>query len=401
MREMFSDRFQADRFPVVQVRGYDFSKNTQSIRKVKSHQYDWYVFRTILEHMKLRWKLEIYRSDPTVELMQWFNKQLEAGKIHIFFDRNFRADLMSVSHILPEMNGVCLVIPKTEKSQILQHLTTPLLSTTWFALIICLAVGSLLAHRYFKNGLIAALIFGVDLNAPGLSRTERTVLFASVLVFFILSEAYQAKLLSLMSSCRYPPDPKTLAEFLQTDTMLYVGEATATVTSFRSEFKRHVRKATDYRFSFDGGQSYGTLFRCLNAWDMYLDWIYQQYDRYGYNVRPHVHIVGEKILSVPASYTFSRTFLLYPHFKKYLSQIFESGLIRHWQSEQDRQQQFQQKFEFVENTIISFNDLIMVWTVLGIGHALALVVFLMEFSFIVLKQYARKCKSKRMQQLFV
>uniref|UniRef100_A0A182W7T8 Ionotropic glutamate receptor C-terminal domain-containing protein n=1 Tax=Anopheles minimus TaxID=112268 RepID=A0A182W7T8_9DIPT len=336
----------------------------------------------------LRWQLITIRAEATVELMQWFNKQLENGEIHIILDRSFRADLNSVSHVLPEMNGACLVIPKTQKYKVLQHLLRPLQATSWIALTVMLLVGSYLANRYFKNSLPATLMFGADLNSSTISRTERTVLFASLLVFFILSEAYQAKLLALMSSCRYPPDPKTVAEFLQTDIMLHLGAATGTVVSFRQGFKRHVRNATDHRFSFDGGQTYGILLKCPFAWDLYVRWINQQYDRYGYNVRPQVHIVREKILSLPAAYTFSRNFLLYPRFKQYLSQIFESGLVGHWQTEQDRQRQYEQKLEFVENEIITFNDLVMVWTVLGIGFTMALVVFLIEFSFITMKQQA-------------
>uniref|UniRef100_A0A182XZJ8 Ionotropic glutamate receptor C-terminal domain-containing protein n=1 Tax=Anopheles stephensi TaxID=30069 RepID=A0A182XZJ8_ANOST len=326
---------------------------------------------------------------------------LDEGKIDIFIDKNFRADWQSVSHVLPEMNGVCLVIPKTKKYELLQHLLTPLLSAAWIVLIIALLVGSFVANRYFKNGLLATLIFGVNLNAPGVSRTERTVLFASLLVFFILSEAYQAKLVSLISSCRYPPDPKTVDEFLQTDVMLYVGEATATFVSYRPMLKGRVRNATNYWFSFDGEQDYGTLMQCPAAWDIYVRWINKRYDRYGYNIRPRVHIVREHILSMPASYTFSRSFLLYPRFKVYLTRIFESGLMGYWQTEQDRQRLFEQKLEFVENEIISFSDLEMVWTVLGIGNTAALAVFLLEVAGFALQKYIGTYWPTGGQRLFV
>uniref|UniRef100_A0A182LVN5 Ionotropic glutamate receptor L-glutamate and glycine-binding domain-containing protein n=1 Tax=Anopheles culicifacies TaxID=139723 RepID=A0A182LVN5_9DIPT len=357
MRQMFADRFKPERYAVVQVRGYD-AVTARSIDKYGHPPgYDWTVFETILKHMKLRWKLVTIRAEPSVQLMEWFNQQLDKGHIHLLLDRSFRANLSSVSHVLPEMNGACLVIPKTEKYQVLQHLLRPLQPTSWVALGVLLLVGSYLANRYFKNSLAATLIFGVDLNASTISRTERTVLFASLLVFFILSEAYQAKLLALMSSGRYPPDPKTVAEFLQTDIKLHLGTATGTVLSYRPGFKKHIRNETDQMFSYDGGQTYGVLLKCPFAWDMYVRWINKEYDLNGYNVRPQVHVVREKILSLPAAYTFSRTFFLYPWFKRYLSQIFESGLMAHWQTKQDRQRQYEQKFEFVENEIITFSDL--------------------------------------------
>uniref|UniRef100_A0A182T3K5 Ionotropic glutamate receptor L-glutamate and glycine-binding domain-containing protein n=1 Tax=Anopheles maculatus TaxID=74869 RepID=A0A182T3K5_9DIPT len=401
MRQIFTDRFNAHLHPVVQVRDYSVSTEAPTGRYRIPPRYDWNVIRTILEHMRLRWKFDVYYSAPSLELIQWFNEQLDGGGIDIFIDKHFRANLHSISHVLPEMNGVCLVIPKTKKYELLQHLLTPLLSTAWITLIIALLVGSFVAYRYFKNGLLATLIFGVDLNAPDVSRTERTVLFASLVVFFILAEAYQAKLVSLISSCRYPPDPKTVDEFLQTDIMLYVGEATATVISYRPTFKGRVRNATDYWFSFDGEQDYGTLLPCPAAWDFYVNWINARYNRYGYNTRPQVHIVRETILSMPASYTFASKFLLYPRFKVYLSRIFESGLIGYWQTEQDRQRLFEQKLEFVENDIISFSDLEMVWTVLGIGTIIALVAFLMELSVFALQKHARTCWPTRTQRLFV
>ncbi|XP_050079150.1 uncharacterized protein LOC126565993 [Anopheles maculipalpis] len=389
MREIFVDRFSAPQHPVVQVRDYRVHSGAPMGKHRKPPRYDWKVIQTILDHMKMRWHFDTFYADPSLELLEWFNNQLDDGKIDIFIDRNFRADLYSISHILPEMNGVCLVIPKTKKYELLKHLQTPLLTSAWIALIVALFVGSFVAHRYFKNGLLATLIFGVDLNAPSVSRTERTVLFASLVMFFILSEAYQAKLVSLISSCRYPPDPKTVDEFLQTDILLYVGGATATVASFRPMFKERVRNMTDYWFSFDGEQDYGTLMQCPAAWDIYVRWINARYDQYGYNFRPRVHIVREKVLSMPASYTFSRAFLPYPRFKVYLSRIFESGLMNYWQTEQDRQRLFEQKMEFVENDIISFSDLEMAWTILGIGYTIALAVFLVEVSVFVLQKYLR------------
>ncbi|XP_040171481.1 uncharacterized protein LOC120904969 [Anopheles arabiensis] len=387
MREMFSDRFDADRHPVVKIVGYGFRICIRINEQGQAVGYDWNVFRTILEHMKLRWHVTVYELNSTMELMQWFNKELDEGHIEILIDRTFRPNTNSVQHVLPEMNGVCLIIPKTQKYEILQHLLRPFASTAWIVLIVALLVGSYIAKRHFRHSLLDTLIFGVDLDAASVSRRERIVLFACLVVFFILSEAYQAKLLALMSSSRYPPDPKTVAEFLQTDTLLYVGR---------------VRKAADYWFTFDGEQDYGTLMQCPVAWDFFLRWTNRHYNLYGYNVRPRVHIVAENILSLSASYTFSRTFLLYPRFKVYLDRIYESGLMRYWQTEQDRRQMFEQKFVFVENEIISFNDLIMVWIVLGIGHGLAFGVFLIELLSFLLKRYVRNRwpATRRQQRLF-
>uniref|UniRef100_A0A6E8WBE2 Ionotropic glutamate receptor L-glutamate and glycine-binding domain-containing protein n=1 Tax=Anopheles coluzzii TaxID=1518534 RepID=A0A6E8WBE2_ANOCL len=402
MREMFSDRFDADRHPVVKIVGYGFRICIRINEQGQAVGYDWNVFRTILVHMKLRWHVTVYELNSTMELMQWFNKELDEGHIEILIDRTFRPDTKSVQHVLPEMNGVCLIIPKTQKYEILQHLLRPFASTAWIVLIVALLVGSCIAKRHFRHSLLDTLIFGVDLDAGSVSRKERFVLFACLVVFFILSEAYQAKLLALISSSRYPPDPKTVAEFLQTDTLLYVGEATATVLSFRPSLTGRVRKAADYWFTFDGEQDYGTLMQCPVAWDFFLRWTNRHYNLHGYNVRPRVHIVAENILSLSASYTFSRSFLLYPRFKVYLDRIYESGLMRYWQTEQDRRQMFEQKFVFVENEIISFNDLIMVWIVLGIGHGLAFGVFLIELLSFLLKRYVRNRwpATRRQQRLF-
>uniref|UniRef100_A0A182TL57 Ionotropic glutamate receptor L-glutamate and glycine-binding domain-containing protein n=1 Tax=Anopheles melas TaxID=34690 RepID=A0A182TL57_9DIPT len=361
MRQMFSDRFDADRHPVVKIVGYGFRICIRINEQGQVVGYDWNVFRTILVHMKLRWHVTVYELNSTMELMQWFNKELDEGNIEILIDRTFRPDTKSVQHVLPEMNGVCLIIPKTQKYEILQHLLRPFSSTAWIVLIVALLVGSCIAKRHFRHSLLDTLIFGVDLDAASVSRKERIVLFGCLVVFFIISEAYQAKLLALISSSRYPPDPKTVAEFLQTDTLLYVGEATATVLSFRPSLTGRVRKAADYWFTFDGEQDYGTLMQCPVAWDFFLRWTNRHYNLHGYNVRPRV----------------------------YLDRIYESGLMRYWQTEQDRRQMFEQKFVFVENEIISFNDLIMVWIVLGIGHGLAFGVFLIELSSLLLKRHVR------------
>uniref|UniRef100_A0A182P0F8 Ionotropic glutamate receptor C-terminal domain-containing protein n=1 Tax=Anopheles epiroticus TaxID=199890 RepID=A0A182P0F8_9DIPT len=338
----------------------------------------------------------------TLMLMRWFNKELDHGNMDILIDRSFRSDVASVRYVLPEMNGVCLIVPKTKKYNVLQHLLRPFASTAWSLLLAALIVGSCIAQRYFRNSLLATLIFGVDLDAASVSRRERIILFGSLVMFFILSEAYQAKLLALMSSSRYPLDPKTVAEFLQTDTMLHVGEATATVLSFRPSLKGRVRIIDNYDISFDGEKDFGILMQCPIAWDWFMRSIHLQHNLYGYNVRSQVHIVGEHILSLPASFTFSRNFLLYAQFKGYLDRIFESGLMRYWQTEHDRERLFEQKFEFVENSIISFNDLLMVWIVLGIGNGIALGVFLIEVMFHFLKRYVgNRWPSRRQQRLFV
>ncbi|XP_053673766.1 uncharacterized protein LOC128724026 [Anopheles nili] len=397
MREIFIDHFRPEHYPVVQLLGYSALARISMDKNGNVQGPDWKVFQAILNHMDLRWNLSLVEYTPDLLQLEWFSKELHRGNLHILIDRNIWPDQHLIPYVLPEMIGVCLVIPKAKKYQILHHLLKPLQPTSWILLLLALAVGSLLATRFFKNDLISAIIFGVDLDASNVSQIERMVLFSSVFVFFVLSEAYQAKLLAFMSSFRYPPDPKNVEEFLQTDIMLQLGEAAASVVSIRTAFKGRIQNWTDYEFSFDGGQEYGVMLQCPFAWDYMLRWSRIHYKHYGYNIRPGVHIVREKIISLGAAYTFSDKFYLYPRFRSYLERLFESGLVGYWEIENDRQRQLKQKFEFVENEIISFSDLIMVWIILGIGYGLALALFILELIVFKAKQYMAHYQFRRAQ----
>ncbi|KFB35271.1 hypothetical protein ZHAS_00001445 [Anopheles sinensis] len=378
MSSLFADRFQHQDVPPVNVLA---SGSTGRLRQNTQGDVvgpDWNVFRTILEHLGLRWNLTVQYYTPSLEVNKWVNDQLERGTVQIYIDRGFLPTDRSVVHYLPEMNGFCMVLPKAKKYQVLRHLLRPLEPMCWIVLGVALFVGSLLTNRYCKHSLLATLLFGTQLNTPDVSRTERMLLFSSLVLFFIISEAYQAKLLSLMSSQRYPPDPRTVADFLRTDTMLELGETTATVVSIRKEFAGCVINRTEYDFSFDGRPEHGVLMPCPSAWVHLLEWTRNQYTRYGRNIRPPVHIVSEKLLSTVASYSFSGSFKLYPRFRGYLDRLFESGLVTHWQTETGDQQQYERQFEYLDSTIISFSDLTAIWSVLAIGYALATVTFLIE-----------------------
>ncbi|XP_053673767.1 uncharacterized protein LOC128724027 [Anopheles nili] len=197
------------------------------------------------------------------------------------------------------MNGICLIVPKAKKYQILHHLLKPLQPTSWILLLLAFVIGSLLAKRYFKNDLVSSIIFGVDLNSSNISKIERIVLFSSVFGFFVLSVAYQAKLLAFMSSFRYRTDPKTVDEFLQTDIMLQSSDVTGVVVLNKPKFKGRFLKWTEP--SDEENHDYGVLKQCNYAWDHMVHLRREQYKRYGYNDRLEVHIVGEKILSLTAA----------------------------------------------------------------------------------------------------
>uniref|UniRef100_A0A182IQR1 Ionotropic glutamate receptor L-glutamate and glycine-binding domain-containing protein n=1 Tax=Anopheles atroparvus TaxID=41427 RepID=A0A182IQR1_ANOAO len=354
---LFADRFRSQDVPPVNVWGSVRSALLWHNAHGDVVGPDWSVFRTVLEHMGLRWKVTLHQYTPSLVLNEWVNEQLDRGTMDIYIDRGFLPTELSVVHFLPEMNGFCMVVPKAKKYKILRHLLSPMQPTCWIVLGGTLFVGSLIAHRYFRNSLLSTLLFGANLNAPGVSRTERVLLFCSLVVFFVLSEAYQAKLLSSMSSQRYPPDPRTVAEFLHTDIILELDYTTAMIVAIRSEFAGRVTNHTDYRFTFDGNLEHGVLMLCPSAWVHLLQWTRQQYERHGHNVRPAVHIVGEKLLTLVASYSFSGAFTLNPRFRGYLDRLFESGLVTYWQMAEGGQQLYERRFEFLDSTVIAFSDL--------------------------------------------
>uniref|UniRef100_A0A8W7JBS6 Uncharacterized protein n=1 Tax=Anopheles albimanus TaxID=7167 RepID=A0A8W7JBS6_ANOAL len=377
---LFADRISPRDLPMVQL----LAKETWTRIWQNGSGYpigpDWSVFHAILEHLNMRWHISFVPWMSSEHAIDWINDHLGEDMAHIFINRGFRPDDRSIAYMLPEMDGICLVVPRPTMFNILHHLLKPFQSTSWIVLVVLLVVGSLLTNRYFRHTLIDALIFDVPLDAFRVTRTERTVLFASLCLFFVLSEAYQAKLVAHMTSFRYPSDPRTMDEFLQTDTMLQVTNVTAEALMARSNFRKHLQimPLVDIDLKFDGTSAFGVLMQCTAARALLEQELRGQYERHGHIVRPPVHIVEEKLMMVGNFYSFSNHFQLYPLFRLYLVQLFESGLIAYWEKRDSWPWDNDQGLRFVESNIITFNDLLMVWAILGIGHAAAIILFALE-----------------------
>ncbi|ETN67317.1 hypothetical protein AND_000868 [Anopheles darlingi] len=377
---LFADRFASRDLPRIYLLAQDtWTRIWQNEAGLPAGP-DWSVFHAILEHLNVRWHIAFVPQLPSEQAIAWINDQLDGDMVHIFINRGFRPDDRSVAHMLPEMAGVCLVVPRTAMFNILHHLLKPFRSTSWIVLAVLLLVGTLLTNRYFPHTLIDALIFVVPLDAPRVTRTERTALFASLCLFFILSEAYQAKLVAHMTSFRYPPDPRTIDEFLQTDIMLQVTGVTAEALMARPDFREHLQTMPIGRIDYklDGTCPFGVLLQCTAARALLEQELRDQYERHGHIIRPPVHIVEEKLMTVGNFYSFSNYFRLYPLFRRYLVQLFESGLVGYWERRDSWPWDRDQGLRFVESNIITFNDLLMVWAMLGIGHGVAIVLFVLE-----------------------
>uniref|UniRef100_A0A182V572 Uncharacterized protein n=1 Tax=Anopheles merus TaxID=30066 RepID=A0A182V572_ANOME len=121
---------------------------------------------------------------------------------------------------LREMGGLCMLCPVDTGRDFLTHLLKPFSYSIWMVLGAVYVVCQFLQHRYpatFCYDLTLLTFFGGGGVEYRQAFPFRIALLILAMLLFFLSEAYNTKIISLMSLSKFYERPETMAEFRATD----------------------------------------------------------------------------------------------------------------------------------------------------------------------------------------
>lgn len=201
----------------------------------------------------------------------------------------------------------------------------------------------------------------------------RVLLMAVLLIEFALTAGYEVKVIQYMTTLRYAPNPRTMADLIARRERFAVGRSELEfLESYGTEINLEVVKHSKERFL--GRRA--MLYFCKTA---------EGYINSGKNYNPHTNdrlmiILRERLRSHPSSYGFARDHPLRERFERMLRWVFESGIWRKIYDQYSREDEQFRPLMASEEYLVEFGDLAALWVVCGLGWLGAFGVFAVELA---------------------
>ncbi|EDS32074.1 conserved hypothetical protein [Culex quinquefasciatus] len=253
-----------------------------------------------------------------------------------------------------------------------------------------LATSSTEAQDYVLRAIEYLVICGFerhDLHRAG--RWEKTVFLALIILMFFLTNAFETKIVSLMTSKPSIQRIKTLTDLFQSD------------VKFRYDLENSPHLADDLVVgplivqgeTPDHGETFpGVGMLCLSEWCEITQEISFDYER----MQPFYVLLDYESLDLPECYPTGHRFIFAETFRTMHSTLTEAGLFilwkRQWSAELRSAYSGRRPREDAQkNAYLSFDDMQPAWMALGIGMGISLFVFLTEYSTKWSLKDIRKC----------
>uniref|UniRef100_A0A6E8WB91 Ionotropic glutamate receptor L-glutamate and glycine-binding domain-containing protein n=1 Tax=Anopheles coluzzii TaxID=1518534 RepID=A0A6E8WB91_ANOCL len=277
---------------------------------------------------------------------------------------------------LREMGGMCMLCPVDTGRDFLTHLLKPFSYGIWIVLGAVYLVCQFLQHRYpaiFCYDLTLLTFFGGGGVEYRQAFAFRIALLILAMLLFFLSEAYNTKIISLMSLSKYYKRPETMAEFRATDYRIVLeapdrkilGDLYPKVLSSRETARLHRKLGIRlYRH-------YCTIILCGDAWLIAM----AQFQEEPFPM----YVLREKAIEATQSMQFANNSPIAGTMKRYFGLYCDTGL---WQRQMDRYNRIIVGLSLIWETfsevIFYYEDLQCVWILVVVGWLISMIVFVGE-----------------------
>uniref|UniRef100_A0A182M3K1 Ionotropic glutamate receptor C-terminal domain-containing protein n=1 Tax=Anopheles culicifacies TaxID=139723 RepID=A0A182M3K1_9DIPT len=260
---------------------------------------------------------------------------------------------------LREMGGVCLLCPVNTGRDFLTHLLKPFSLAIWMVLAGVFMVCVILRRRYphiFRYDLILVTFFGGGGIEYNQTFAFRIVLLTLAMLLFFFSEAYNTKIISLMSLAKFYERPETMAEFRKSDYRIVRAKThTALLGDLRSKMIS-VRETNQLRrkLGIRMYRYYCTTLACGDAWLIALsEFQVESFPMY---------VLREKAIETTQRMQFATNSPIVGTIKRYFGLYCETGL---WARQKGRHNNILSVLSEMKNTfsevIFYYDDLLCVW----------------------------------------
>uniref|UniRef100_A0A182QRW6 Ionotropic glutamate receptor L-glutamate and glycine-binding domain-containing protein n=1 Tax=Anopheles farauti TaxID=69004 RepID=A0A182QRW6_9DIPT len=283
-----------------------------------------------------------------------------------------------------ERGGYCILCPFHTKRDFLRHLLKPFSLSMWLVLGALLVSGRLAGYlfpRWFERNLLEQIFF-LSVTPHRQPFPTRIVSFAVAVLIFFLSEAYNAKIISLMSVSKYFVRPETVAELLVSDYKVAIPgvRASLLIDWLPGKLLPAGQATAIYR---ERGQSmyqeYCTVTHCYMA-NLHMasgagDWGYQQY------------VLRDRVLERLLTLQLATHSPFYQTLVEFFERYFQSGLWMYRLDEMNEllERELDTMQTRIGEVVFYFEDLGCVWMLIIVGWLLAGVAFGGELSWVWLQ----------------
>ncbi|XP_061496522.1 uncharacterized protein LOC133391004 [Anopheles gambiae] len=277
---------------------------------------------------------------------------------------------------LREMGGMCMLCPVDTGRDFLTHLLKPFSYGIWIVLGAVYLVCQFLQHRYpaiFCYDLTLLTFFGGGGVEYRQAFAFRIALLILAMLLFFLSEAYNTKIISLMSLSKFYERPETMFEFratdfrivLETPRPLLLGDLYPKVLNPRETAR--LRRKLGIRLY----RHYCTIIACGDAWLIALS----EFEADSFPM----YVLREKAIEATQSMQFAKNSPIAGTMKRYFGLYCDTGL---WQRQKDRHNLILEGLSLMRETfsevIFYYEDLQCVWILVVVGWLISMIVFVGE-----------------------
>ncbi|KAL1392821.1 hypothetical protein pipiens_012198 [Culex pipiens pipiens] len=269
--------------------------------------------------------------------------------------------------------------PRGRSLNIAELFLQPFQTELWilfFIGMVTIKLVSLLIPNTFKNDPILLPICGFErFSLNQADRNEKLVMLSLIALFFFISNAYETKIISLMSNKPRVESLTTLQDVLNSATQVKAERfLAASFPMFKALYSYHDQGPN----ALDGTSVYlmnGVVGSLLIQRPV--NWDYR-------SNQPRYKVMDEKLAMIVGFYPLPVRSALKPHFRFVQKALFESGILSRW-----RQEWFVQgdlKYSNItlpggvnpSSDILTYSDLMPAWFVVLVGALLSAVVFVLE-----------------------
>ena len=390
---------------------------------------DFKFIQTVAEKQNAQFKITIYlKTTDETEFLNSFNRALMKQHVDLTITTAVKSSEEYTLKVLKsvntfDINGYCAIVPYPQRSSFLGQMLKPYDFYTWIVFIITIGIcvfiwkmfnlmgnGREDSAIYFMYGIIAYFLLQ-SIPFRNNRIIQRSLLQICIFMTFILGNAYQSLIISLISESRYGATLKTFDELMQSNYSLeadFLFYHMLNLTNDTINTKK-ISIIYDLNFKKKAATSTAIILRCdaLN-YIMYA----KEFDS---DAIDYFYLLPDQIYSYYESFKTCRFSPFHEKLQYFSSLIFESGIRQHWK-EFDKYDDIRLRLETNrinnEEYLINFDDLFGVFDLLGFGFICAVLTLIFEIfwhdclrhlnnqmvlDFITKKEKENKIKVRRVQ----
>lgn len=263
------------------------------------------------------------------------------------------------------MQTYCLTLPEHRLGSFFNNLLYPFTSELWLLVLFILFVSAAVCTtfpRFYPRNMLIQLLYGVVISDQNLTPIERFSLHLLLVIMFILTESYQAKMLQFIVENKYEGHVSSMDEFLASDAVIHTYSIMYRTFLLRQfpQLLHSDRVILTLNETFKNPTSVVIFTSCVaaNAYVGSVD-----------NIDPQtgdlrIYTMEEPLSESLMGHTLSRTEPFTQRFKQVYDRLQEAGLPDFWL--QFMKTTHSRKPDLAV-TMLSFEDLISLWWILAYG----------------------------------